>query len=90
MLTQIDIKLIMVIVAVFSAIFVAYTAIYKHIANAKKHPCSNDIVYKDVCKANQDCLETKIDSLKELLEQRFDSIEELIKNNGHSKPRVQT
>lgn len=41
--------------------------------------------FKDVCKANRDCIETKIDGLKELLEQRFDSLEELVKKNGREQ-----
>jgi len=40
------------------------------------------VQYKDVCQSNRDCIETKIDGLKELLEQRFDSLEELVKKNG--------
>ena len=38
--------------------------------------------FKDVCKANRDCIETQISGLKELLEQRFDSLEDLVKKNG--------
>ena len=45
------------------------------------------VQYKDVCKANRDCIETKIDGLKELLEQRFDNLEDLVKKNGRQDDR---
>lgn len=44
----------------------------------------NKAQFKDVCEANRDCIETKIDGLKELVEQRFDNLEDLVKKNGHN------
>lgn len=38
------------------------------------------LVYKDVCEANRDCIETSIKDFKEFVKQRFDTLEELIKN----------
>ena len=52
----------------------------KHMASSKKHPCKDDIVYRDVCKATHDCVEAKLDGMKELMEQRFDGLEELVRN----------
>jgi len=52
----------------------------KHCANSTKHPDKKDIVFKDVCTSKMDCVETKIDALKELCETRFDNLENLIKN----------
>jgi len=65
-----------------SAIIGVYVFLGKHTSNHRKHPCADKIVYKDVCEANRDCIETKIDGLKELLETRFDGLEDLIKNGG--------
>lgn len=50
-----------------------------HIGKSKKHPCKDDIVYKDVCKAQHDCVETELKGMKELMELRFDNLEELVK-----------
>lgn len=56
----------------------AYGWLIKHITT--KHPSSDKVVFRDTCQANRDCMETKIDGLKELVETRFDNLEELIKN----------
>lgn len=88
---------IMLVVGAIPAISGCYVAVYgvyrylgKHLHNPKKHPCSDDIVFKDVCKANRDCIETKLDGMKELMEQRFDNLEELVRNNGQTRGRVRT
>lgn len=52
----------------------------KHMANSKKHPSKDAVVYKDVCQANRDCIEVKLDGMKELMEQRFDNLEELVRS----------
>jgi len=67
-------------------IFGIFTAVYGWLL---KHLFAK-VQFKDVCQANRDCMETKIDSLKELVETRFDNLEDLIKNNGHSTPRIRT
>ena len=59
-------------------IFAVFTAVYGWLL---RHLFVK-VQFKDVCKANRDCIETKIDGLKELLEQRFNSLEELVKKNG--------
>ena len=72
MVAQIDARiLITAVIAVFVTII---GLIYWIIRSRDK------LVFKDVCQANRDCIETKIDGLKELIELRFDTIEELIKN----------
>lgn len=78
------------LLAVFGLFVGVYGWLLKHLSNSKKHPCNDNLVYKDVCEANRDCIETKIDGLQKLVEQRFDNLEDLIKNNGHSTPRIRT
>lgn len=74
-----------VLIAIFTMISGVYIWLLKHLSNSKKHPNSDNLVFRDVCEANRDCLEIKIDGLKELIEQRFDNLEKLVKNNGHQK-----
>lgn len=71
-----------VLIAIFAAICGTYAWLLKHLSNSRKHPSSDNLVYKDVCEANRDCIETKIDGLGKIIEQRFDHIEEIIKNGG--------
>lgn len=78
-MADIDNKIILGIFALFSGI---YAWLIRHLFVKAQ--------FKDVCQANRDCIETKIESLEKLLNQRFDNLESLIKNNGHSKPRIQT
>lgn len=61
-----------------------YGWLLKHLSNSKKHPCGDNLVYKDVCEANRDCIEAKIDGLQKVIETRFDGLENLIKNGGRS------
>lgn len=69
-----------ILIGIFTLIAGVYTWLLRHI---KKHPCADELVFKDVCEANRDCIETQIAGLKELLGQRFDNLEELVKKNGH-------
>lgn len=71
-----------VLIAIFGAISGVFGWLLKHLSNSKKHPCSDSLVYKDVCKANRDCIEEKIDGLQKVIETRFDNLEELVKNKG--------
>lgn len=71
-----------VLIAIFAAIGGTYAWLLKHLSNSRKHPSGDKLVYKDVCEANRDCIETKIDGLSQLIEQRFDHIEEIMKNGG--------
>lgn len=64
-------------------------------ASFNKH--KESVQYKDNCAIQVKSFEDKLDSQKELMETKFGNIEknmgeikELIKNDGHSKPRVQT
>lgn len=70
-MAEIDNKIILGLFGVFTAL---YGWLIRHLF-AK-------VQFKDVCQANRDCIETKIDGLKELVEQRFDNLEELVKKNG--------
>ena len=67
---------IIVIIGIFAAIAGAYGAIIgvyswmgKHIAAKGKHPCTENIVFKDVCNEKmgriEDCVEEKIKNLDE-------------------------
>jgi len=69
-----------ILIGIFGLIAGIYGWLIKHLSNHKKHPCSDDIVYKDVCQAQRDCIETSVKDLKEYSKERFDRIEELIKN----------
>jgi len=79
---------------IVGTLIAAVTGLYgwflTHMSNSKKHPSKDAIVYKDYCDKNHDCVEAKIDGLKELMEQRFDSLEELVRNNGQPRGRVRT
>ncbi len=80
-----DVKL-MALIATPILGFIAWVT--KHITNSKKHPCKSDIVFKDVCEAKQDCIESEIknvnkrlDELKTDMKEGFDGVKELIRNN---------
>lgn len=67
-------------IAVVSAVIAGiYGWLLKHLSNAKKHPYADKIVYKDVCQAHRDCIETSVKDLKDYTKERFDRIEELLK-----------
>jgi len=61
---------------------VIYGWLFKHASNSKKHPCKDDIVFREVCQANRDCIETKLDGLEKLTKQGFENIENLIKKGS--------
>ena len=67
-----------ILLGITTMIVGVYGWLLKHLSNSKKHPCSDKLVYRDTCQANRDCIEMKIDGLKELLENRFDNLEKLI------------
>ncbi len=46
----------------------------KHITNSKKHPCKDDIVFKDVCDETQRRLEDCVESEAKLCQQRYESL----------------
>jgi hypothetical protein len=71
-----------VIGPIIGAFTVIYGWLFKHASNSDKHPSKDAIVYKDACVKTHDCVEAKLDGMKELMEQRFDSVEYLIKNGG--------
>lgn len=74
-----------VIIAIFAPILGIFGWLLKHMSNPKKHPCSDDIVYKEVCEAKRDCIEAKIDGLQKVIETRFDSLEDLLKKGGKKR-----
>jgi len=71
-----------VIAFVSTAIIGVYGWLIKHLSNSRKHPCADNLVFKDVCQAQRDCIETSVSSLKELIEQRFDHLEKTINDNN--------
>ena len=80
--------LIYVIVAIFGAIIGVYIFLFRHIREPKKHPCGDDLVYKDVCQANQDCLEqgiknvnNRLTEMKADMKDEFAEVKSLIKNS---------
>jgi len=77
------------IVAIFGAIIGVYIFLFRHVREPKKHPCSDDLVYKDVCQANQNCLEgeiknvnSRLTELKTDLKDGFTEVKALIRNGG--------
>jgi len=46
----------------------AIACVIKHICNGKKHPDIDKIVFKDVCQAKEDCVESEIKGLKDNVE----------------------
>lgn len=79
-----DVKLIALIVMPILG-FIGWVT--KHMTNSKKHPCKSDIVFKDVCEAKQDCIESEIkninnrlDDIKVDMKDGFGRVERLIKN----------
>jgi len=99
-----DATLVYIVIGGGSAIAVAYGAIIKiqmfvskHIAEKKKHPCSDDIVYEDVCDERGNANEKAHEYLTEKIEgaiARSDEhhqdlksdmteIKTLIRNNHH-------
>ena len=92
--------LIYAIFGTFGAIAVAYGAIFTlyrwvsaHISERKKHPCADDIVYKDVCtekhKGFEECVEGEIlnltknfDDFKETTKDNFDEVKRLIRQRN--------
>lgn len=76
--------LIGAIIAIFGAIIGVYTALNKHTSNPKKHVCSDDVVFRDVCdvrhKGLEDCIEAKLETLETKIDEGFKRVEGLIKN----------
>jgi len=84
-------SLIYVISGVFGAIIGVYVWVAKHIAARKKHPCSDDLVFKDVCEERsgrlQDCIESEVrfskeryETLTKKIDDGFKEIKEELKN----------
>lgn len=85
--------LIYAIIAVFGAIIGVYIFVFRHIGTRKKHACSDDLVFKDVCdersKNLNDCIESEVKTrgeryaeLKKDINDRFDRLEKLIQDKG--------
>lgn len=82
-------------IKIFGIVTVAIAGVYgwllKHLSNTKKHPCKDDIVFKDVCESERkrldDCIETVVKrsderhkELKEDMKAEFAEVKELIRN----------
>lgn len=76
--------LIGAIIAIFAAIIGVYEALRKHTSSPKKHVCSDDVVFRDVCdsekKRIEDCIEATFKILTTKLDEGFKRVEGLIKN----------
>lgn len=81
-----------ILIGVFGLIAGVWGWLLKHCSNSRKHPCADNLVFKDVCRSERkridDCMESEIEErkerykeLKEDINNRFDRLEELIKNN---------
>lgn len=66
------------IIGVFGAIIGVYIWVAKHISNSKKHPCSEKLVYKDVCESERKRIDDCIEGAARLASQRFESLEKSI------------
>lgn len=88
-----DIKLIVAILGIFGAIIGVYVWVAKHIAQKKKHPCSDDLVFRDVCEERSgnlnDCIEgaerrteERFKEVKEDMRRGFDEVKTLIRNKN--------
>ena len=88
--------LIFMVIGIFGSIIGVYVFVFKHLANAKKHPCKDDIVFRDVCdersKRLEDCIEGavkaaegKYSELKKDMKSEFKEVKELIRNNGRGR-----
>lgn len=80
------------VIGIISGVFMTLAGwVAKHITNSKKHPCKDDIVFRDVCdersKRLEDCIEgtierseAKYQELKSDMQAGFSEIKDLIKN----------
>ena len=55
-------------VAIGTAIFGVYVWVGKHISNSKKHPCKDDMVFKEVCEERGKANDQAHEHLKEGIE----------------------
>lgn len=71
-----------------------YAWLLKHLSNSKKHPCKDDIVFRDVCdekvKRIDDCVETqaklsaeRYETLTKKVDDGFDELKRLVRANGN-------
>lgn len=63
---------------VAAIVIAALLTVAAHIANSDKHPKKQDIVFKDVCEAKEDCLEREIKNLKETVDKGFTEIKAIL------------
>jgi len=75
------------IIAIFAAIIGVYEALRKHTSHPKKHVCSDDVVFRDVCderhKGVEDCIENvlKLTTIQyQNLSDKIDDLKESIEN----------
>lgn len=83
-----DIRILIgAIIAIFAAIIGVYAILMRHTSNSKKHVCSDDIVFQDVCderhKGVDDCIENVLNLTKiqyQNLSDKIDDLKESIEN----------
>lgn len=79
-------------VALVSLISIVLGCFIRHVSKGRRHPCSDDIVYKDVCaektKGLNDCIEGAVnlmkiqyENLNTKVDKGFKDLKEFIKNN---------
>lgn len=56
----------------------AIGAVAKHISNDEKHPNKKDIVFKEVCEAKEDCVESEIKNVSVRLDSMDKKLDILI------------
>ena len=88
-----DVKLIIALIGIFGAIIGVYVWVARHITARKKHPCADNVVYRDVCESERrridDCIEgaerrteQRFKEVKDDMRNGFNEVKELIKNGG--------
>lgn len=74
-----DTKLIVALIGIFGAIIGVYVWVARHIAARKKHPCSDDLVFRDVCESERRRIDDCLEGAERRTEQRFKEVKEDMK-----------
>lgn len=85
-----------IITAIIAALVGIYGWLLKHLSNTTKHPCKEDIVFRNVCdekvKRLDDCIETqaklsaeRYETLTKKVDDGFDDLKRLVRANGNRK-----
>lgn len=84
----IDNRILLALTALIAGV---YGWLIKHLSNSKKHPCADNLVYRDTCeqtvKRLEDCIEGQVkletmryEALTKRVDEGFADLKELIKN----------